>query len=124
MAAQMATSNIRDNFRRPDCVGALFADSVCEAMKLLVMSGIENYTVMRRAALLLARPYAKLEICGLARHGENLRMANRRHNAARALHIPAGGEQQHCHEQEDPAGMLAAFLACGQQLGAEQQPDQ
>src|SRR5438105_13921322 len=55
MAAQMATNNIRDNLRRPDCVGALVADSVCEAVKLLVMSGIENYTVIRRAALLLAR---------------------------------------------------------------------
>src|SRR5438105_10392229 len=55
MAAQMATSNIRGNLRRPDCVGALVADSVCEAMKLLVMSGIENYTVTRQAALLLAR---------------------------------------------------------------------
>src|SRR5437764_1274596 len=120
MAAQMATNNIRDNLRRPDCVGALVTDSVCEAMKLLVMSGIENYTVMRRA-LLLARPYAKLEICGLARHGENLRMAERRHNAARALHIPAGGEQQHCHEQENPARMFAAFLARGQQFRAEQQ---
>src|SRR5438105_8396262 len=55
MAAQMATNNIRDNLRRRGCAGALVADSVCEAMKLLVMSGIENYTVMRRAALLLAR---------------------------------------------------------------------
>src|SRR5438477_2773722 len=124
MAAQMATSNIRNNFRRPECAGALVTDSVCEAMKLLVMSGIENYTVMGGRPCCWPDPYAKLEICGLARHGENLRMAERRHNAARALDIPAGGEQQHCHEQENPAGMLAAFLACGQQLGAEQQPDQ
>src|SRR5438105_25453 len=107
MAAQMATSTIKNNLRRPDCAGALVTDSVCEAVKLLVMSGIENYTVMRRAALPLADPYGKLETCELARHGENLRMAERRHNAARALDIPAGGEQQHCHEQENPAGMFA-----------------
>src|SRR5437588_2204256 len=96
MAAQMATSNISDNLRPTDCAGALVADSVCEAMKLLVMSGIENYTVMRRAALLLARSL---------RETRDLRTGSARSEP------PHGGEApQHCARASHTSRRRASAL--------------